>query len=130
MLKGLVIIILSSAFSAESGYEAQTTTETACTMDQGLRAENETDRLKDWEAVYRFFKEFAHCDNGAVSEGLDDSIIRLLGKDWNHIDALARLAARDKGFEKFVLRHIDELASQEERSEEHTSELQSLTNLV
>ncbi len=114
MLKGLVIIILSSAFSAESGYEAQTTTETACTMDQGLRAENETDRLKDWDAVYRFFKEFAHCDNGAVSEGLDDSIIRLLGKDWNHIDALARLAARDKGFEKFVLRHIDELASQEE----------------
>jgi hypothetical protein len=85
-----------------------------CTIDEVNRALDESDRLKDWDSAYRYFKTFGHCDSGAVSEGSDDSIIRLLLRDWNHFESLARLVANDPAFETFVLNHIDELASQEE----------------
>src|SRR5258708_224088 len=114
LVRAPLIVILSSAFTAASGYGAQAANEKVCTMDEGMRAESGTDQLKDWDAVYRYFKAYSHCDNGAASEGSADSIIRLLVSDWKHFDTFARLAASDKGFEKFVLNHIDEMASQAE----------------
>jgi hypothetical protein len=114
LVRALLMVILSSAFTAASGYGAQAANEKVCTMDEGIRAESETDQLNDWDAVYRYFKAYGHCDNGAASEGSADAIIRLLVSDWKHLDTFARLAASDTVFEKFVLNHIDELASQEE----------------
>jgi hypothetical protein len=79
-----------------------------------MHAESDSDVLEDWDEVYRSFKKFGHCDNGAVAEGYDDVIVRLLVNDWNHFDTLARLTGGDKAFETFVVSHIDELASQEQ----------------
>lgn len=114
LVRALLIVTLSSAFTAVSAHGAQGANEKACTMDEGMRADSETDHLKDWDAVYRSFKKFGHCDNGAVAEGYDDVIVRLLVSDWSHFDALARFAGEGKAFEQFVLRHIDELASQKD----------------
>src|SRR3989442_5232241 len=114
LVRALFSIVFLSAVNTACGYGAQTANQKVCTQDEGMRALDESDGLKDWDAVYRSFKRFGHCDNGAVAEGYDDSIIRLLVGDWNHFDALAHLAASDKAFEQFILGHIDELASQEQ----------------
>jgi hypothetical protein len=114
--RALLLVFLSGALTAACGSAAQMANQKECTDDQAMHALDEADVLRTWDAVYRSFKTFGHCDDGAIAEGYDDSIIRLLVSDWNHFDDLARLSAGDQAFEKFVLRHIDELASEEQLS--------------
>ena len=113
-IAAFLILALGYAITAALLFGAQTANYKKCTMDDVNRALDEVDRLKDWDAVYAFFKAFHHCDSGAVAEGVSDSVVQLLAKDWNHFDAFARLAASDEAFKKFVLRHIDETALSEE----------------
>lgn len=62
---------------------------------------------KDWERLYRLFKKFGACDDGAVGEQFSEDVARLFSKQWSHLGQLSRLAAANKTFEQFVLRHID-----------------------
>jgi hypothetical protein len=82
-----------------------------CTRQDAMLAEKEASSLQDWQETYRSYKKFAQCDDGAIGEGYSASVARLLGDKWGSVDQLNRLAARDKSFETFVLRHIDELMS-------------------
>ena len=60
------------------------------------------------------YKKFARCDDASIGEGYSDKIARLLSDKWSKVSELDRLAARDKGFERFVLRHVDELMTDEQ----------------
>jgi hypothetical protein len=82
-----------------------------CTKEQAIRAETGASSLLTWPQVYESYKNFRQCDDGAVGEGYSDSIARLLSEQWNTVDELHRLTYRNKGFERFVLRHVDELMS-------------------
>ena len=62
---------------------------------------------KDWDSLHRLFKKFGACDDGAAGEAFSEDVARLFTKQWTHLDRLSRLAASDKTFEEFVLRHID-----------------------
>jgi hypothetical protein len=95
------LFLLSTTDLAAANQKACTTTEEKQVLDQA-------DRLKDWDAVYRSFIQSAHCDDGAIAEGYSDTVGRLLARDWKHFGVLAKLVAKDKKFEGFVLRHIDE----------------------
>ncbi len=80
----------------------------ACTRAEAIKAEGETDKLKTWDSVYQFYKEFSHCDDGGIAEGVSDAVAKLLANRWDSFDELAKLASNEKGFENFVLRHVDE----------------------
>jgi hypothetical protein len=80
----------------------------SCTRVEAIKAEAETDKLKTWDSVYRFYKEFFHCDDGGIAEGVSDAVAKLLANRWDSFDEFAKLASNDKGFENFVLRHVDE----------------------
>ena len=67
-----------------------------------------TDKLKSWDSVYRFYKQFSHCDDGSIGEGISDAIAKLLANRWDRFPEFVKLASNDKAFEKFVLRHVDE----------------------
>lgn len=82
--------------------------ERPCTKEEAINAENESTSLKDWDSVYVSFKRYKHCDDGAIGEGYSDTIGRLLAHDWNHIHNLSRLTLKDKQFEAFIIKHIDE----------------------
>jgi hypothetical protein len=71
-------------------------------------------RPKTWAGLYRLFKEFGACDDGAIGEGFSEDVTQLLLKRWAHIDALNHLIAADKSFEGFVLRHIDSTLDDDE----------------
>lgn len=69
---------------------------------------------KDWSSLYRLFKQFSGCDDGAIGEGFSEDVAQLFSKQWAHLHTLSRLTATDKAFEHFVLRHIDATLSDEE----------------
>jgi len=102
------LVALGSLFLALSVSDFAGASQKACTVAEEMQALDEADRLRDWDAVYRSFIRFAHCDDGAIAEGYSDTVGRLLASDWKHIATLARLVASNKKFESFVFRHIDE----------------------
>jgi hypothetical protein len=82
-----------------------------CTREDAIRADQEASSLRGWAEVYKSYKNFAQCDDGGIAEGYSDSVARLLSEKWTSADELNRLALRDRRFERFVLRHVDELMS-------------------
>jgi dimeric dUTPase (all-alpha-NTP-PPase superfamily) len=103
------VVILSLVIAASVHVQAQG--EQSCTKEDAIRAETESSSLQNWSAVYNSYKNFVHCDDASIAEGYSNSIAHLLSEDWDTIDQLNKLVSRNKNFEQFVLRHIDELMS-------------------
>lgn len=95
---------LVAAAVAPLGFAWATTT---CTKSEAQAAEDRVGRLTSWRNVYGAFRQFAHCDDGSIGQGLSESITLLLATKWGRIVQLKHLIATDPGFEAFVLRHID-----------------------
>lgn len=85
-----------------------------CSRERAQAAEADAGQLKNWAAVYASFKRYANCDDGAIAEGYSDSVAKSLANHWSDFQDLNRLVARSYMFKKFVLRHVDEMMSQEE----------------
>ena len=86
---------------------ASGTSKKPCTENEAVQAENSVDSLTDWDRVYRAYKNFSQCDDGAIAEGYSDAVGKLLANDWTNFDRLRTLAKTDRGFLQFVLKHID-----------------------
>ena len=69
---------------------------------------------KTWGGLYRLFKSFGQCDDGAIAEGFSEDVAQLFLNQWTHLEVLNRLIASDKSFRKFVLRHIDATLNESE----------------
>src|SRR6266852_3994057 len=102
------LVFLAVIFTLALTGRVDATSQKACTEDEEKHALDEADRLKDWNDVYRSFKQYWHCDDGAIAEGYSDTVGRLLAHDWEHVDEMFRLTAADSTFKRFVLRHTDE----------------------
>ena len=79
-----------------------------CTEDEAMQAEMATDKLKTWESVYQFYGQYSHCDDGSIGEGISDAVAKLFANHWDSFSAFSTLASKDRAFETFVLRHVDE----------------------
>jgi hypothetical protein len=96
---GLVVAL----FSGQFGYGQQRT----CTGAEARRAEAEAVTLRAWNALYRSYKLYPQCDDGAIGEGYSESIARILVDHWDTLPQLARLAKEDAEFRRFVMGHVD-----------------------
>ena len=105
--KQIVIALLAFACCSGEGFPHKT----ACSEREAFLAEGEASSLKTWDAVYASFQQFSQCDDASISEGYSDSIVRLLSERWSQTQRLQELTQRDREFETFVVRHIDELMS-------------------
>jgi hypothetical protein len=63
--------------------------------------------LQTWDALYKSFKSYAHCDDGAVAEGYSESVARILVDHWSTLPRVAYLAKENVDFRRFVLKHVD-----------------------
>jgi hypothetical protein len=106
----VALIVFCSMAVAASSLLAQDQSK-RCTQQDEIRAEREASTLRTWPQVYRSYKAFSHCDDGAISEGYSDSVARLLSTGWRTAAQLNRLVSSDHGFEQFVLMHVDDLMS-------------------
>ncbi len=77
-----------------------------CTDAQEDQAEREAAKLRTWDALYHSYRRYAHCDDGAIAEGYDESVARILLDHWDLLSRLAILSEKDKQFKSFVLRHV------------------------
>lgn len=78
-----------------------------CTIVEGRRALDQAVMLRSWDALYRSYKKFGHCDDGAIAEGYSESVARILADHWNSLPRLAELAGKNAAFRAFVIRHLD-----------------------
>jgi hypothetical protein len=104
--RSLIFVLAGASCIFGTGVEGRA--KTPCTREQAVQAETKTDNLKAWNSVYQFYKQLSQCDDGSIGEGVSDAIAKLLANKWSSFGEFARLANKDKEFEKFVLRHVDE----------------------
>ena len=103
-----VMVLLALALSVG---DARSTDLTKICGEDGRIAEPATYELKTWDAVHKAFQQFSQCDSGAVGENFSDSIASMLAGQWSQTRRLQELTMRDREFETFVVRHVDELMS-------------------
>jgi hypothetical protein len=84
----------------------------ACSQEEAYAAEQESDRLENWDDLYRSFRKYHHCDDGAISEGYSYTVTKLLTMHWKEAGDLVRLSKKSKKFENFVISHVNETMSQ------------------
>lgn len=70
----------------------------------------------DWVDVHAVFKRnFPGCqDDGLYADGYSNMVVGVLSANWRDIELLADMSAKDEGFRKFVLRHVDSSASEKD----------------
>jgi hypothetical protein len=78
-----------------------------CTEEDGKRALDEADSLRTWDALYKSYRTYRNCDDGAIWEGYSESVVRILADHWNTLPRLATLGRHDTEFQRFVVKHVD-----------------------
>ena len=96
---GLIIAM----FSVQAGHAQRR----PCTEVEGRRALDQAATLNSWDALYRSYKSYRQCDDGAIGEGYSESVARVLVDHWHTLPQLARLASNDVEFRAFVIGHVD-----------------------
>ncbi|WP_312583581.1 hypothetical protein [Atlantibacter sp.] len=96
-----VIAFLMAAFFSPKVPAAE------CSKADADAAENTVDHLKTWSSVYDNYVRYQQCDEGSISEGNSEAVIRLLVDHWNELPTFKALAKQNPAFEDWVLSHID-----------------------
>ena len=108
-------LVMLTLFSATSfAIAAKACEQDRCSESNAKAAESVASSLNSWPEVHRAFSKMAACDGGAIGEGFSESVVSLLVAHWSKLDELARLTRHDSRFERFVIRHVDELMSPDE----------------
>jgi len=105
----LKLVLLGGAFHLAAAIPATSASagpQINCDQKLERLARNQTEP-QDWNALFRLFKQFGACDDGAIGERFSADVAHLFSTQWNHLEILNRLASSSKAFEQFVLRHID-----------------------
>ena len=81
-----------------------------CTASLAKSAETDVMKVVDWSGLHTAFRRYKACDDGAIGEGFSDRVTVLLSGNWQSLPQLGQLITRDREFEAFVIRHVDETA--------------------
>jgi hypothetical protein len=79
------------------------------TAAEAERADTEADTLRSWDALYKSYKRYRHCDDRA--EGYSESVARILVDHWGTLSQLVSISENGGKFFQFVLRHVDATAN-------------------
>lgn len=118
-----LLLILTLSFLLQNSFGGKKT----CTSGESEKADMEAGRVRTWDALYRSYTRFGHCDDGSIAEGYSDSVGRILSENWKTLPRLAVLSANSTGFRKFVLRHVDATVDTPELKKIRTSAIRHCT---
>ena len=90
----LILSLIITMFSVQVGHAQKR----GCGDVEGQHAFGEAITLRSWDALYKSYKLYRPCDDGAVGEGYRESAARILSDDWNTLPELTRLARKDSQF--------------------------------
>jgi hypothetical protein len=97
-----------------------------CTQQTIDHLETESDNIRDWAVLRSFYHRYSACqvDDAEVSQGVSESVVRMLLDHWDTLSTASRLFKQDPPFEAFALaginitdltddlNHIDKLATE------------------
>jgi hypothetical protein len=98
------VAVLLLIIPCQTGIFSQTV---HCSPAAAERADYEASRVRTWDELYHSYLHYSDCDDGSIGEGYSDSVVRLLAHHWDALPQTLPLFARNAGFYKFVLKHID-----------------------
>ena len=101
------LVAVGLALFLITGARAENQAAPKCTNAAAIEAEQEADSLSDWHHIFRSFRRFSQCDDGAIAEGYSEST-KLLSNDWKSLNQLVVLTNQSRSFRRFVLKHIDD----------------------
>jgi hypothetical protein len=78
-----------------------------CTQIEEYQAVGVIPYLDTWPNVNLAYRQFGHCDDGAIAEGMSEMVVRLLVDHWSRLPELRKLTQADSTFETFVLKKIN-----------------------
>lgn len=78
-----------------------------CTPSDAESADMAVDSLNSWAAINQNRVKFSQCDDGDISEGISESVARLLADHWDTLPELGSQIGKNPALKKYVLRHID-----------------------
>jgi hypothetical protein len=114
---GFSLCVSAQRSAAQSGRCSQPTID---------RLEAESDNIRDWSKLRAFYRRYRACrvDDAEVTEGVSESVARMLADHWDTLPAASILFKQDPPFEAFALaginitdstddlNHIDKLAAE------------------
>ncbi len=99
----LILSLIVTMSSVQVGHAQKR----GCADVEGQHAFDEAGTLRSWDALYKSYKRYRQCDDGAIGEGYSESVARILADHWNTLRELGRLASKDSQFGTFVIGHVD-----------------------
>jgi hypothetical protein len=99
-MKKLLFLVLAMCTSA--CVTAQPATK-LCTEAQNRTAELASDHLRNWTELIHYYRLYGHCDNIAASEGVSDSVAKLLAHHWETLNQVSQLLTTDRDFRRFII---------------------------
>lgn len=71
------------------------------------KADEAMSTLKSWSDLHTWYKNYHHCDDGYVAEGISDFVVVSLAKSWQSLPFLEAEITKNRAFKDFVFSHID-----------------------
>lgn len=59
--------------------------------------------MRTWDALYKSYRMYGHCDDVDAGEGYSESVTRILASLWETLNRLSQLGLTDKSFRRFAL---------------------------
>jgi hypothetical protein len=72
-----------------------------------VTGETHLSKVKSWGDLHRWFKDYAGCDDGNLTDDVVEYVTSSLAKDWQDLPKLGQEIKREPRFKAFVLHHID-----------------------
>jgi hypothetical protein len=101
-MKATVILLGAAVALAGAGSWAA---DKACSKADAAKAEKAVDMVNDFRQLERAWKDWKHCDEGAVADIYNDAVMRLL-VDWKGVDVLANTMQASPEYGDWVVRRI------------------------
>jgi hypothetical protein len=93
-IAAFTLAFLVGIFSTETAHAQRR----VCTNAEARLALDAAVTLRSWGALYRSYRKFGQCDDGAIAEGYSESVARILFDHWNSLPCLAELAGVNAAF--------------------------------
>lgn len=86
---------------------AQSVSAKECHRSDAIAAERLTDPMTSWRNIYTAYRQYGHCYDGPIAEGVTDKVVHLLATNWESLGQAQQFIAEDPRFQTFVIRNID-----------------------
>lgn len=109
-MRTIRVIAALAALAAPAATLAQ---DRACAAADSKAAEQALDRVVNWELLHKAWKEFGHCDSGAVNEAFTEAFLRV-AVQWKNVEQFAPRYQGEAQFKAFINRHIASPAAKDD----------------